>query len=419
MSAFRFVHTADLHLDSPFQGLREVAPDVAQRLRQATFETFDRIVDLCIEQRVDFLLIAGDIYDSRDHSLRAQLRFRDGLKRLSDRGIASYVVHGNHDPLNSWATTLRWPELVHVFGGATVTVMPVLRGGETIAQIYGISYPVQEVRQNLARDFRRTDPGVFAIGLLHCNVGSNTGHEPYAQCSLDDLLSGGMDYWALGHVHNHGVIFREGPVVVYPGNPQGRHPRELGPRGCYVVEVGHGRNVKANFVATDSVRWSLESISIDAVEDEDSLIQQLETLCDKISDQGDGRDTVCRVTLTGRGPLHGFLARPGVVRDLEQRLRERSGSSAVWVERIEVRTNPEIDIEARRSGQDFIGDVLRLFDEVKHNTARLNALRSELRPLLSLPAARKFLGDPDDRQLTDWLQAAELLSVSLLLEEDE
>ena len=107
MNAFRFVHTADLHLDSPFLGIQEVNEHVAGELREATFRTFDRIVELCLKRHVDFLLIAGDIYDSRDRSLRAQLRLRDGLRPLSEAGIPTFIVHGNHDPLDSWSATVR------------------------------------------------------------------------------------------------------------------------------------------------------------------------------------------------------------------------------------------------------------------------------------------------------------------------
>ena len=262
MKPFSFVHTADLHLDSPFVGLRDVDEKVVREIREATFHTFDRIVDLCVDRKADFLLVAGDIYDGRDRSLRAQLRFRDGLRRLSDEGISSFVVHGNHDPLDSWAATLEWPERAHIFGGNAVTAEPVERDGQTIALVYGISYPTQEVRANLARKFRRRDDGKFAIGLLHCNVGVDTGHEPYAPCTMKDLAGAGMDYWALGHVHNNRVLSSKEPMIVYPGNPQGRTPLEVGARGCYFVEVRETGRARAEFVPVDSVRWQWSAMAM-------------------------------------------------------------------------------------------------------------------------------------------------------------
>jgi DNA repair exonuclease SbcCD nuclease subunit len=140
MTRFSFVHASDLHLDSPFAGVTATAPEVAERLRTATFDAFDNIVRLCIERRVDFLLVAGDVYDGADRSLRAQLRFRDGLLRLAEQGIRAFVAHGNHDALEGWSSAIEWPEGVRVFGEELASV-PVERDGAPIALVSGISYP--------------------------------------------------------------------------------------------------------------------------------------------------------------------------------------------------------------------------------------------------------------------------------------
>ena len=237
LSTLRFVHTADLHLDSPFAGFSANAPgDVTAALRDATFEAYDAIVELCLAEHVDALLVAGDIYDSSDKSLRAQLRFIDGLKRLAAAGIRSFICHGNHDPLDGWEAGFATPVGCHRFGDA-VEVVPLDPADPGRAAIYGYSYPRQRVTDNVARQFQRTDDAAFAIGLLHANVGADTGHERYAPCTVDDLAATGMDYWALGHVHTRQVLRSNGPAIVYPGNPQGRHPNELGARGIYIVDV--------------------------------------------------------------------------------------------------------------------------------------------------------------------------------------
>lgn len=421
MPAFKFVHTADLHLDSPFVGLQEVDDRVASELREATFRTFDRIVDLCLERRADFLLVAGDIYDAGDRSLRAQLRFRDGLERLSDAGIASFVVHGNHDPLNRWSAKLEWPERAHIFGARGVTSVPVVRDGETIAHVYGISYATQDVRRNLATKFRRTDDGPFAIGLLHCNVGDDTGHDPYAPCTLEDLTQVGMDYWALGHVHNHRILSPEGPVVVYPGNPQGRNPRELGPRGCYVVEIDAGGHPTAEFVPMDTVRWFWESVSIEQLETDEALISAVEGACQRMREQAEGRPSLGRIGLTGRGPAHRSLVRPGFVTDLLESVRETQGREDpfVWVERLEVDTRPPIDLEERRSGQDFVADFLGLVDGYREDPKLVNSLRTHLKPLFLSQRAHRLLDAPTDQELREWLEAAETVCLDLLTAEDD
>lgn len=421
MAVLRFVHTADLHLDSPFIGLQEIDERVARELREATFRAFDRIVDLCLDRHVDFLLVAGDIYDSQDRSLRAQLRFRDGLRRLSEAGVPTFIVHGNHDPLDRWAATLEWPERVHIFGGDAVETKPVVRNGETIAHVYGISYHTREVRDNLARKFRRSDADTFAIGLLHCNVGTDTGHEPYAPCDLEDLIQAGMDYWALGHVHNHRILSAEKPAIVYPGNPQGRNPRELGARGCYVVEVREDTSVIVQFVAVDSVRWLWESVSIEDIDTDDALISAVEQACQRMRDRADGRPVVGRITLAGRGPMDSSLARPGFVGELVERIRETEGADDpfVWIERVEVDTRPTLDLQARRDGQDFIADFLNLIDDYRNKSERLQTLRKHLEPLFLSRRAHQYLEAPTDEELKRWLETAEAMCTDLLIGEEE
>jgi len=418
---FKFVHTADLHLDSPFLGLQSVSPHVANKLREATFQTFERIIDLCLDIGAEFLLIAGDIYDSRDRSLRAQLQFRDSLKRLSDSGIPAFVVHGNHDPLNSWSASLDWPAQVHVFGGGSVTSAPVIRDGETIAHVYGTSYPTQDVRKNLTPKFKRTEKGPFSIGLLHCNVGENTGHESYAPCSLEDLRQTGIDYWALGHVHTHQVLSDAAPVVLYPGNPQGRNPRELGPRGCYVVDVDGRGHTGVEFVEVDTVRWFWDSIEIEQLETDEALIAALEETCRRLREDSAGRPTIGRLRITGRGPLHRSLTKPSFVTELLERVQETEGNEDpfVWVERIMVHTRPPIDLEERRSGQDFVADFLNLVDSYRQDPKRIESLREHLGPLFESGRAHRLLDNPTDDQLRQWLEAAETYCLDVLALEEE
>ena len=237
MIPFRFLHAADLHLDSPFQGLSAIAPVLRESLQNATFQAFERLVDLCLTRKVDALLIAGDLHNAVDRSLRALTRMRDQFHRLQANGIAVFLCHGNHDPLCGWEARFTWPDNVHVFGTAEVAARPLLKNGAEAARVLGISYGRERVEENLALQFTREKDAPWSIALLHTNVGHDRNHANYAPCKLSDLLQSGMDYWALGHIHTHRVLHSGNPVVLYPGNPQGRHPREPGPRGCYIVDV--------------------------------------------------------------------------------------------------------------------------------------------------------------------------------------
>ncbi len=413
MQPFRFVHAADLHIDSPFRGLRDVDRRVGERLRQSTFEAFANLVNLCIDEQVDFLVIAGDIYDGADRSVRAQLRFRDGMRRLSEAGVAVYIVHGNHDPLDGWLSAVTWPEGVHVFGPEPEWKTVELNG-EPIAAIQGVSFPTREVRENLVARFETPDAdSPFTIGLLHCNVGGNPDHDNYAPCTLDDLKLTALDYWALGHVHTRQTLRRQNPAVVYPGNPQGRHPNEAGPRGCVIVDVSAEGNINTRFHALDVVRWEPADIDIAEVTSIDGLQDVIEQRLDDLAMKAEGRDVVCTLTLSGRGPMHAELVRQGAVDDLLVELRATASESPwVWVERIYSKTRPEMDLRSRAEADDFLGATLRTADETADAKQGVQELAQVVGEVFT--GRKNGLPAPTDEQVRSWTaearwQLAELL----------
>ena len=157
MRPFRFVHAADIHLESPFEGLIKGMPEAnAKRVRESTFDAFHNIVSLCITEKVDALLIAGDIYDGKDRSLTAQMRFISELKRLSEKGIRSYVCHGNHDPLDGWQSRLDFPEHSYRFSSEAQSFSLFEDSPEEV-KIHGISYPTGEIRKSLVPKFCRVE----------------------------------------------------------------------------------------------------------------------------------------------------------------------------------------------------------------------------------------------------------------------
>ena len=302
MARLRFVHAADLHLDSPFQGIRSEAPGyVAETLHRATFDAYENIIGLCLDERVDALLVAGDVYDGADRSLRAQLKFVDGLARLDKAGIRSFVCHGNHDPLDGWEARLDLPGGCVRFG-AEVESAQVFPAEPEGAAVFGISYPHREVGENLSLRFRGiASAGAFNIGLLHANVGGNPNHGSYAPCTVADLEDAGMDYWALGHVHTRQTLREQGPTIVYSGNPQGRHPNETGARGVYLVEVDDYGPVRLDFRAVDVVRWASLSLDISGLVGEQELVNDINSLADSVLEAAGGRPVMARLALTGRG----------------------------------------------------------------------------------------------------------------------
>ena len=413
---FSFVHAADLHLDTPFKGLGSSAPAVAEKLREASLQAFDTLVQLCVARRVAFLVVAGDIYDGPERGLRAQLRFRDGLAKLSEAGIRSFVVHGNHDPVEAGWSALSgpWPELVTVFAPGEPAAVTVTRDGTPLATVQGVSFAQRAERENLALRFRRNaGPGV-QVGVLHCNVGGPaSGYDDYSPCSLEQLRSAGLDYWALGHIHARTVLSGtpggHEPWVVYPGNLQARSPKpsERGAKGAVVVQVRAGRVAEVEPVSCDVVRFQLVTADVGRLADLAEVRSALSGAARTELRRGEGRSLVVLGQIVGRSDLHYDLSRPGSVPDLLTTLRDEFADEDpfCWWDSIEDRTRPALDLGRTRSGADFAGDLVRLAEELRirlqHEDGALAELAGELSEGLpgALRSRRRLdevLADPDD-----------------------
>ena len=404
MKKFRFIHAADLHLDSPFRGLAQASGPLRDRLGSATFEALNRIVTHAIESKSDFVVIAGDLYDSRDRSLRALVEFRQQMERLAERDIGVYVVHGNHDPLNGWGSEFKMPSNVFTFDGE-VKALPVIRKGREVARVAGVSYMRERVTDNLARSFKRTLGDVYSIAVLHANIGRQSGHADYAPASVDDLVSAGFDYWALGHVHNRSVLSAS-PAIVYPGNPQGRHARETGPRGCFQVDVDSSGRTRLKFIETDFVRWANLEFSIGDHSRMDSLIDGLRENAQRIG-ANFGGSTVLRCRLVGSGPLHSDLRRDGMGEEIQHQLQ-----SFVDVESIRIMTDLGSGRDDLVASEPVVSDFLGLVERARIDPAYRDELARSLSPLFR----KRELFTPDPARIEEWIEKAATLGVDLLLE---
>jgi len=406
MESLRFIHAADLHLDSPFRGLGEVSPELRDQLQFATLTSLQRIVDHSINVRADFLVIAGDLYDSRDRSLRALLAFRKQMERLAERDISVFIVHGNHDPLNGWGSEFQLPPNVTTFSGR-IDTEPFLRRGREVASITGVSYTRERVMENLAASFKPSGSAPYTVAVLHANVGGHTGHADYAPATVDELSNAGFNYWALGHVHNRAILSTDPAFVVYPGNPQGRHARESGPRGCYQVDVDTSGRTHLQFVETGVVRWSHLEMSIVGHSRVSGLIDAMLEKGRAAAAEFDG-PTVVRWTITGNGPLHRDLhKKDGLEAELQEEMQ-----TAVATESVRIATGPELDLEALARTETVVSDFLNLTKRALEDPAVRQKLSENLAPLFR----RKELAPPDDARLKEWIERAGTLGVDLLLD---
>ena len=370
MPAFSFLHCADVHLGSPMRGLGRMPRVLQDRLRDAPEQAFSRVIQAAIDHDVAALIIAGDIFDGAERNLRAQVFLRDQLLRLDDAGIQTLIVAGNHDPLGSLGRGILLPPSVRLFGASVERVILRHRGQE-LAWVFGASYAKAATHENLAGNFPDQPEGPYNIAVLHTNVGDRPGSGPYAPCRLADLTGKGFDYWALGHVHTRETLSACRPVVHYPGNPQALHTGEPGPRGATLVRVGEPGAAELQAIHTDDVRWHRQMTSIEELESIEELVVAYSHIAANLRGSGSDRVHLVRWTLTGSGPLHHELSSTGAQAELAEAVRAseglRAGSGVVWLERIDMETQPTRDMARLRRQQDYLGDMLQLAERLRES----------------------------------------------------
>ncbi|WP_246354394.1 metallophosphoesterase family protein [Paenibacillus phytohabitans] len=425
MIPFRFLHAADLHLDSRFAGLSHLPQAIRSYLRESTFAALGRLVGVAIEQKVDFVVISGDVYDVSDASLQGQLRFREALEELGLHGIQVFLIHGNHDPLDGPRLAEAPPDHVTVFGGSEPEQAIARRreDGREVAVISGISYPTAKVTENTALRYNR-QPGssLFHIALLHGNVDGDLQHETYSPCSRKDLIGRGYDYWALGHIHKRSIL-HDRPPIVYPGNIQGRSIKETGPKGCYTVHVDAEGAASLTFHELDSVRWKVREIPVEGLADEAEWTRAVENAVEDLRAETPQLMSVVRFRLTGRGAIHKVLTEKGAADDLLVELQRRETVRAerkeyaglVWTEGFSIETGLAIDRGRLLLEDSFLGEMLRLAGRSGGNEQELEELISTaLRPLMENQELRKLLMSTGSEEKREWLGSAAELGIVLL-----
>lgn len=331
---FRFVHTADIHLDSPLRSLSLRNPQLAALIGDSTRQALIRIVDLCLEEQVDALIIAGDLYDGEQTSMKTARFLATQLARLSEAGIAVYKIRGNHDALSKITQELVLPEGVKVFGGRAEIVLKNA-GGLDIA-IHGLSFAKPQAPESLLPKYRMPEPDVVNIGIMHTSVGGAAGHDLYAPTSAADLHAAGFDYWALGHIHKRSQ--HEGArTVIMPGMPQGRDINEAGEKTVSLVTVGDDRSITVQERLSSVAQFERVSVDLGGAEDWRSAMGVVATALGAARDAARTPHLVARLQLTGRTPIAWKLRRDSdlLMAEIEHRAE---GLGGAWIEKIEIAT---------------------------------------------------------------------------------
>lgn len=403
----KIVHAADLHIDSPLRGLAEYDGAPLHEIRGATRRAFENLVDLCIEEGASLLVIAGDLYDGDWKDYSTGLFFVEQMVRLRDAGVRVAWVRGNHDAASKITKHLNAPGNVRELScSAPETVVYDDLG----IAVHGAGYATREVTDNLVLGYPAPHRGLFNLGLLHTSLDGRPGHASYAPCTLEQLRAREYDYWALGHVHQREVCAQE-PWVVFSGNLQGRHVNEAGAKGASLVVVEGTLVRSVEHRAVDVVRWARCEVSLQGAHTFD---EALETCAERIRSaqlQAEGRLLACRVVLSGATQAHAALAT-----QRERLVAELRALGLDWgnlyVERVELKTQPAIDLDRLRRRDDAIGELFRGLGEIASDEEALAALRAEvLNGLEGLPQ-ELLRGESDPAEL---LAEAEGLLLGRLL----
>lgn len=381
---FKFVHCADLHLDSPLRGLSQRDDAPVEAIRSATRRALENLVDLSLQEQARFVVISGDVYDGDWQDYNTGLFFSRCMARLNDVGIPVYLISGNHDAASSITRMLVLPPNVTSFSvdHAESYTIEDLR-----VAIHGQGFAQREVRENLALNYPEPLPGYLNIGLLHSSVQGQEGHESYAPCRLDELVQKGYDYWALGHIHQRQVLNAE-PYIVYPGNIQGRHIRETGNKGCTLVTIDHGRVQHVEHRDLDVIRWATVAVDLTDAKSEGELVTAVADAIGAQADEHPGRLLAARILLTGRTALHGWMAadveRVRVEIDNAVNMVSADG---VWIEKVKIQTKGVGQLEASATGVDALSTLRQTLVSVAEDDAFLEDFLSDMKAIQSrMPA---------------------------------
>ena len=375
---FKFIHAADIHLDSPLQGLSRYESAPVDTIRDACRRAFKNLVDLAIEEKVAFVILAGDLYDGdwKDYSTGIFLSRQMG--KLNQHDIKVFAVAGNHDAANRMTKALDTPSNMKIFSAGKVETVKL---EELSVAIHGRSFKTQHVVENLAAGFCEAEKGFYNIGFLHTSLDGREGHANYAPCSLDDLRSKGYQYWALGHIHKQEIV-SEDPFIVFPGCIQGRHIRETGPKGCVLVTVEEETTTNIEKISLDVLRWTQTEIDLTDIEDHRDVLEKVRETIEQERISAEDRPLAMRIKLKGATKLSDQLAAfPERLEHQIKALVAETAGNELWIERVENITTGKHALERALADDNALGKLLNSIISTPDDTDQIDGLEDKIAEL--------------------------------------
>lgn len=415
--AMKFIHAADLHIDSPMRGLDAHDGAPVDRLRNATREAFENLVTLAIDERVDFVILAGDLFDGKWPDMKTGIWTSRQFWRLQGAGIPVFLLRGNHDARSQVQQTIRWPDCVREFSVERPESLPL---DELNVVLHGQGFPTRDIPEDLAASYPAAVSGAFNIGVLHTSLTGDPEHDTYAPTNVETLVGRGYDYWALGHIHARQTVCEE-PYIAWSGNTQGRHVRETGAKGCLLVTVDGQEVVDVEFRATDVLRWHNLEVRLRESDSVDAMHARLQDSLAECHRSGEGRFSAVRILVRGACAAHQNLVAES---DRDQAICEirnlaHAFHGELWIEKVMLETSPPVDPQSAAGIGGLMGELKDLIHLTAVDENELFKLASDLTTL-----ADKATGDLeqanidlfDREQLRQWLQRAEGLLESSVWE---
>jgi len=393
---FKFVHTADIHLDSPLKSLAFRDSEMAKAVGIATRETFTSIVKLCIDENADALIIAGDLYDRDQTSYKTARFLINKLEELHQAGIKVFIIKGNHDSQSSITKQLTVPDSVLIFPTRAKT--EIIWKDDLQIALHGISFPNRHVPESLLEQFPPPTNGAFNIGILHTSLGGVEGHDVYAPSSVNELQGMEYDYWALGHIHKASYI-KEPSTIVMPGIPQGRHIGESSRKTVALVSVKSPNHCDVEFRCVAQLQFELLIIDVTCFNEWQGLIAQLMQSIDDCASKINDKHLVLRLRLIGSTPLAWRIRRDLEVL-FEEVKRKVEDENRIWIDKVENRTQGEV-VEAENAG--LVGTLEKMIKDkdsiYKLAQSDLELYSEALSKALPVGTKKWVEGDSDQERL--------------------
>jgi DNA repair protein SbcD/Mre11 len=391
---FKFIHAADIHLDSPLRGLSFYEGAPVEEIRLAPRRALVNLIDLAIEEKVAFVLISGDLYDGDWRDFNTGYFFVRQAARLREANIPLFLIAGNHDAASKITKELPLPENTTFFS----SIQPESRILDHYeVAIHGQSFAKAAVMEDLSLAYPKADLSLFNIGMLHTSAGGSGAHERYAPCTLDGLKSKGYDYWALGHIHLRETLC-EKPYVAFSGNVQGRHAKETGPKGCLLVTVDDSRACSVEFRELDVLRW--DSLLIDVTDElsSESILDKVKNAFAHALEQAPDKPHAIRLELHGRTPIHAKLLSQKTQLTHEIRaLGIDIGQGKTWIEKVKFSTSAILSRDDSESMDGAMQEIESLFAQLRDSGTEAILKQLDLDDLTKkLPIELQSIGNMQD-----------------------